>query len=1079
MTKFTLHDELKEILRKGKLIPFVGAGVSMSVKKIDSSESLFPSWKTLLLNSAEEIKKQNIKESASKLIEAYLEHAEDDSYLQAAKLAEKTLGNNSWNVFLKQQISLSYSQCEPSSLELAASIWKLNCPLIITTNYDKVLDWACPETKKQDLEHWDIEAVHEQANSLLTGLINPTVWHLHGRISNTNNLIITPDGYTNLYSEDGDKAKYAAAQTTLKTYFTTNTLLFIGFSFDDKVFSNSLKAVSELFDSNSPNHYVLIKENQREKIEQLKLPLIPITYKDHDDLPELLNQLSSFAKKSEPTAVEPQRINTAELQTKKLDFDINNVVFNLPYRQKGDGVVGRGDVLLKLREQLTSGQSTNIGHAASFKGMGGLGKTQLAVEYAYKYKKDYPNGIFWIEADSDINTQLLQMAEQTKWFSPHLDDTDTLNRTLNKLQNTSDCLIIFDNVESHEQIKAYLPTIQVTPHLLITSRIDINGFNALPLTLLTPEQSVELLLKESNRNHIEESEKEHNICLEIVYILGYLPLAIELAGAYCKKHSSISFPQYKKLLDINLKNALPTNTNASFTSHQKGLFNTLSITEHEIAESPLIKDILLLLSWSATASMGTSLMAALLNVSEEDLIEPLALGIELRLLSSTDNERFAIHRLLKEIQRELHPIENMEDWAQIICQRMISWFEKRKDEFLDLKDYQAEINHLENWEKKSEKNEWYEAIELMWLQAYPLWHLGQYQQSYTLLQSALELFDNTQTEENKDNQALKADLLSDFATIIKDLGQPHLIALEYEEKALDIRLSLFGNEHPDTADSYNNIGGTYAGLGNHQRALEYQEKAFEIRLNIFGEKHPDTATSYNNIGGTYTELGNYQRALEFQEKALAIWLTLFDKDHPDTAIGYNNIGGTYNELKKHDKALEYQEKALAIMLIVLGEEHPNTSNSYVNAGNTYRKLGNHSKALEYQEKGLEILLKILGKEHPDTSSAYNNMSYTYGEIPNYDKALEFKKKSLAINITNYLSNPDRIINNLQGIVKILILQQRYTTALDELKKLKKFAEKNKTIKHELKKLDQYIGREAIKSGVRLASSNNKKKAKKR
>lgn len=1078
MTKFTLPDELKEILQNGKLIPFVGAGVSMSVKKTESKKPLFPSWGTLLENSAKKLKESGDQNTAD-LITAFLNRKKNDSYLQAANYAQEALGNHAWNTFLKQQISLPYSQCEASSLELAASIWQLNCPLIITTNYDKVLDWACPETKKQDLEHWDIEAVHEQANSLSTGLVNPTVWHLHGRISNTNNLIITPDGYTNLYSEDGNKVKYEAAKTTLKTYFTTHTLLFIGFSFDDEIFSNSLKAVSEIFDSNSPNHYVLIKENQREKIEELKLPLIPVTYEDHDDLPELLNQLSSFVKKSKPIAVEPQRINTAELQTKKLDFDINNVVFNLPYRQKGDGVVGRHEVLLKLREQLTSGQSTNIGHAASFKGMGGLGKTQLAVEYAYKYKKNYPNGIFWIEADSDINTQLLQMAEQTKWFSPHLDDTDTLNRTLDKLKKTSDCLIIFDNVENHEQIKAYLPTIQATPHLLITSRIDINGFTALPLTLLTPEQSVELLLKESNRSHIERSKENHKVCLEIVDILGYLPLAIELAGAYCKKRSSISFPQYKKLLDINLKNALPTNTNASFTDHQKGLFNTLSITEHETAESPLIKDILLLLSWSATAPMGTSLMATLLDVSEDKLIEPLALGVELRLLSSTDNERFAIHRLLKEIQRELHPIDNIKDWAQIICQRMISWFEKHKDEFLELKNYQAEINHLENWENRAEKNEWYEAIALMWLQAYPLWHIGQYQQSNTLLQRALELFDNTQTGENKNNQALKAHLLSDFASISKGLGQPRFIALEYEEKALEIRLSLFGNEHSDTADSYNNIGGTYTGLGNHQRALEYQEKALETRLNIFGDKHPDTATSYLNIGGTYVNIGNYQRALEFQEKAVAIWLTLFDKDHPDTAIGYNNIGGAYNKLKKYDKALKYQEKALAIMLIVLGEEHPNTATSYVNVGNTYRKLGNHSKALKYQEKGLEILLNVLGKEHPDTSSVYNNMSYTYGEIPNYDKALEFKKKSLTINITNYLSNPDRIINNLQGIVTILILQQRYTTALDELKKLKPFAEKNKTIKHELKKLDQHIRREAMKSGVRLASSNNRKKAKKR
>jgi len=320
----------------------------------------------------------------------------------------------------------------------------------------------------------------------------------------------------------------------------------------------------------------------------------------------------------------------------------------------------------------------------------------------------------------------------------------------------------------------------------------------------------------------------------------------------------------------------------------------------------------LLLSWSATASMGTSLIAALLDVSEDDLIEPLALGVELRLLSSTDNDRYAIHRLLKEIQRELHPIENKEDWAQTTCQRMISWFKERKNEFSALKDYQAEIDHLENWEYLAEKNEWYEAIELMWLQAYPFWHLFEYKKGESILQKALTLFEQTQKEENQNSQILEANLLSDFCSMSKELGKNLCRGLELETKALTIRLTVLGKEHPDTATSYNNIGGTYGALGDHNEALKLQKKALAIKFAVFGGEHPSTATSYGNIGDTYRKLGNHKKALKLEEKALTIRLAVLGEEHLDTATSYNNIGITYLEISNYEKALENHRKSLAI-----------------------------------------------------------------------------------------------------------------------------------------------------------------------
>ena len=81
---------------------------------------------------------------------------------------------------------------------------------------------------------------------------------------------------------------------------------------------------------------------------------------------------------------------------------------------------------------------------------------------------------------------------------------------------------------------------------------------------------------------------------------------------------------------------------------------------------------------------------------------------------------------------------------------------------------------------------------------------------------------------------------------------------------------ILGEEHPDTATSYNNIGNTYYNIGDYNKALEYYELSLKIRKKILGEEHPDTAVSYNNIGNSYYNIGDYKKALEYLELSLKI-----------------------------------------------------------------------------------------------------------------------------------------------------------------------------------------------------------------
>ena len=221
-------------------------------------------------------------------------------------------------------------------------------------------------------------------------------------------------------------------------------------------------------------------------------------------------------------------------------------------------------------------------------------------------------------------------------------------------------------------------------------------------------------------------------------------------------------------------------------------------------------------------------------------------------------------------------------------------------------------------------------------------------------------------------------------------------ALKYHRKALDIRERILDSDHPDTATSYNNIGFAYNGQGDYAKALEYHKKALDIYERVLGPDHPHTANSYNNIGEIYREQGDNDKALEYFGKALDIWERVLGSDHPDTATSYNNIGLVYHEQGDYAKALEYHKKALDICERVLGPDHPNTAGSNNNIAGVYDEQGDYAKALEYYRKASDIWERVLGPDHPSTATSYNNIGAVYDDQGDYAKALEYYGKALNI-----------------------------------------------------------------------------------
>lgn len=284
-----LPETLEAAISSGNCIPFVGAGVSISVQRADGTGSLFPSWRSLLLKSADRLEIEG-KASEASLVRSLVLADPDPDYLYAASRARKSLGPV-WYSFLSKELDPQAELADLHSLELARRVWQLNSNLLITTNYDRVLTWACPDAK--NLQSWNIEAPAEMV-AASRSLNRPTVWHLHGTIDDASKLILTPDGYSRIYPTPASEPLYQAALITLKSVLMQKTILFIGFSGADQHFGSQLRAVAEAFRGANGPHYILCHKKDLAAIRSLSLPVEPIAFEEYG--PPQIALLTSLCK---------------------------------------------------------------------------------------------------------------------------------------------------------------------------------------------------------------------------------------------------------------------------------------------------------------------------------------------------------------------------------------------------------------------------------------------------------------------------------------------------------------------------------------------------------------------------------------------------------------------------------------------------------------------------------------------------------------------------------------------------------------------------------------------------------------
>lgn len=274
-----------------------------------------------------------------------------------------------------------------------------------------------------------------------------------------------------------------------------------------------------------------------------------------------------------------------------------------------------------------------------------------------------------------------------------------------------------------------------------------------------------------------------------------------------------------------------------------------------------------------------------------------------------------------------------------------------------------------------------------------------------------------------------------MGNILHQKGRANSFSLHYKEsvqcykKSLDIRIKVFGEFHPDVAQSYNNLAIRYQKEGNLDTALLFAKRALDIRMNVLGESHPLVAMSDMLIGDCLAQRADYKKAVEYYEKAVYIKENSAKGADLDLALIYNNYANILGDIGEFDRALSLHRSALAIRTRQLGEQNIETARSLLNIGKTLLQMDKLDEVYSYLEKSYEIKVSILGKDHPDIIWCRNLFGSYYNAIGQYDDAISEYLEGIKLSIRYYGEGSDETVRLYIGIGNSYSNKSQYELAL--------------------------------------------------
>jgi tetratricopeptide (TPR) repeat protein len=674
--------------------------------------------------------------------------------------------------------------------------------------------------------------------------------------------------------------------------------------------------------------------------------------------------------------------------------------WNIPSRN--DAFTGREHILGDLRADLQK-----KGKQALF-GLGGVGKTQIAAEYAYRHREDY-TAVLWTFAGTEQSVRGGFGAIAALLDLPEKESTEqgkVIEAVRRWLEQSQGWLLVLDNADDTAMVKAFLPQ-QIQGHLLLTSRA--HAFQTLGIlqprevNVLSPEEARRFLLLRTGKDPAQKSAEADALAKE----LGYLPLALEQAAAYMVEKSAglaSYLKAYQKQRQSLLNQQGPVLGNDAKEQQKRTVATAWAVNFADIEKkSPASADLLRLSAFLAPDAIplellekggneSTGLLAAKLAEAAEnplaldELLSPL---LRFSLVRRDEEKRtYSIHPLVQDVVRDGLSKKEQKTWAERAVRAMDAVFPDI--EFTNWPQCDRLLPHALTCASLIESfgMEFAEGARLLNQAGYYLNERAEYAQAEPLFRRALAIREKALGPEHPHT----ASSLNNLAELLRFQGKPEEAEPLYR-RALAIYEKALGPEHPDTATGLNNLAELLRDQGKLSEAEPLYRRALAIREEALGPEHPSTAASLNNLALLLDAQGKPEEAEPLYRRALAMFEKALGPEHPDTATSMNNLASLLEDQEKPKEAELLYRRALAIREKALGPEHPDTANSLNNLALLLAAQGRLAEAEPLYRRSLAIYEKALGPEHPNTALVRNNLILFYRRQGREAEAEALEKRS--------------------------------------------------------------------------------------